>query len=158
VNLIQAAGTDNDLVAVRRIANVLAKRRHVDPETVMPKLLSLFDERAIEKEKSSSLPTGLGTSRGTIRPVPNNVDSSIVSFSEVLTTPTLQVCRSHRHQRPSTVATHPEFCERTRRPRSRHLGSWRSSDHNCMSTHPTDLAVDSRLKLETTRMLPSVHL
>jgi hypothetical protein len=70
VNLIQAAGTDNDLVAVRRIANVLAKRRHVDPDTVMPKLLSLFDERAIEKERSSSLPTVLGKSGGKIRPVP----------------------------------------------------------------------------------------
>lgn len=62
VNLIQAAGTDNEFVAVKRIARVLAKRRHVDPDSVMPKLLSLFEAQPGEKERSSSLPTGLGKS------------------------------------------------------------------------------------------------
>ena len=42
VNLIDAAGTDNEMVAVKRIANILAKRRKVDVNIVLPKLLSLF--------------------------------------------------------------------------------------------------------------------
>ena len=60
VNLIEAAGTDNDFVAIKRIAHVLAKRRQVDPETVMPKLLELFAAQTVVGEKSSSLPVGLG--------------------------------------------------------------------------------------------------
>ena len=62
VNLIEAAGTDNDFVAIKRIAQILAKRRHVDPDAVMPKLLELFAARALESERSSSLPAGLGKS------------------------------------------------------------------------------------------------
>ena len=62
VNLIQAAGTDNDFVAIKRIANVLAKRRQVDPDAVMPKLQALFDAHSVADERSSSLPTGLGQS------------------------------------------------------------------------------------------------
>ena len=60
VNLIQAAGTDNDFVAIKRIAHVLAKRRHIDPDDVMPKLLELFAARSLENERSFSLPSGLG--------------------------------------------------------------------------------------------------
>lgn len=42
INLIEVAGTDNDFVATKRIAQVLAKRHHVDPDTIMPKLHDLF--------------------------------------------------------------------------------------------------------------------
>lgn len=63
LNLIQAAGTDNDFVAIKRIAHVLAKRRHIDPDEVMPKLQELFGSDSIYEERSSSLPTGLGKSR-----------------------------------------------------------------------------------------------
>ena len=62
INLIEAAGTDNDFVAVKRIAHVLARRRHVDPDSMMPKLLELFAAQSFEKERSSSLPAGLGKS------------------------------------------------------------------------------------------------
>ena len=63
VNLIEAAGTDNDFVAIKRIAQVLAKRRNIDSDTVMPKLLELFVAQSFESERrSSSLPTGLGKS------------------------------------------------------------------------------------------------
>ena len=62
VNLIQAAGTDNDYVAIKRIAKVLAKRRQVDPDAVMPKLQALFNAQYVANERSSSLPTGLGKS------------------------------------------------------------------------------------------------
>lgn len=64
VNLIRVAGTDNDFVAMKRIAQVLAKRRHVDADTIMPKLQELFGvqsgEPSLEKERSNSLPNGLG--------------------------------------------------------------------------------------------------
>ncbi|RMX82573.1 hypothetical protein D0867_16172, partial [Hortaea werneckii] len=43
VNLTNASGTDNDVVAVQRIAHVLARRRNIDTKDVMPKLLTLFD-------------------------------------------------------------------------------------------------------------------
>ena len=66
VNLIEAAGTDNEFVAIRRIANVLARRRQLDPEIVMPKLQVLFDAQLSERERSSSLPTGLGKSTETM--------------------------------------------------------------------------------------------
>lgn len=62
LNLIEAAGTDNDFVAIKRIAHVLAKRRRVDADAVMPKLLELFAAQALESERSSSLPAGLGKS------------------------------------------------------------------------------------------------
>jgi hypothetical protein len=62
VNLIQAAGTDNDFVAIKRIANVLAKRRQVDPDAALPKLQALFDAQSVANERSSSLPTCLGKS------------------------------------------------------------------------------------------------
>lgn len=41
-NLVEAAGTDNDFVAIKRIARVLAKRRNVDVDVLMPKLLTMF--------------------------------------------------------------------------------------------------------------------
>ncbi|RMX95596.1 hypothetical protein D0867_09212 [Hortaea werneckii] len=44
VNLMNAAGTDNDVVAVQRIAHVVARRRNIDTKDIMPKLLTLFDE------------------------------------------------------------------------------------------------------------------
>ena len=44
--LIEVAGTDNEYVAVKRIAKVLARRRGVDPEDLMPKLLGLFENTA----------------------------------------------------------------------------------------------------------------
>lgn len=64
VNLIEVAGTDNDFVAIKRIAQVLAKRRHIDQDKIMPKLQQLFGtqdvEPPLESERSSSLPGGLG--------------------------------------------------------------------------------------------------
>ena len=57
INLVQMAGTDNEVVAVRRIANFLAKRR-------------LEGHVATEKEGSSSSPIGLGEYKKTIM---NNV-------------------------------------------------------------------------------------
>lgn len=60
LNLIAVAGTDNDFVAIKRIAQVLVKRREVDLDTVMPKLLHLFAAETMYQERSSSLPTGLG--------------------------------------------------------------------------------------------------
>lgn len=42
VTLIGAAGTDNDFVAIKRIAQVLARRRNVDVDVVIPKLLEMF--------------------------------------------------------------------------------------------------------------------
>ncbi|KAK5126205.1 hypothetical protein LTR08_004786 [Meristemomyces frigidus] len=42
INLIEVAGTDNDLVAIKRIAAILARHRNVDPSTVMPKLVEMF--------------------------------------------------------------------------------------------------------------------
>ncbi|RMY92553.1 hypothetical protein D0862_09457 [Hortaea werneckii] len=43
VNLTNADGTENDVVAVQQIAHVLARRRNIDTRDVMPKLLALFD-------------------------------------------------------------------------------------------------------------------
>ncbi|GAB1737271.1 hypothetical protein NU219Hw_g1199t1 [Hortaea werneckii] len=43
VNLTNADGTENDVVAVQRIAHVLARRRNIDTRDVVPKLLTLFD-------------------------------------------------------------------------------------------------------------------
>lgn len=43
VNPMNATGTDNDVVAVQRIAHVLARRRNIDAKDVMPKLLTFFD-------------------------------------------------------------------------------------------------------------------
>ena len=60
VDLIEAAGTDNDFVAIKRIAQVLAKRREVDPDAVMPKLLQLFAAQTFEFDRSSSLPNTCG--------------------------------------------------------------------------------------------------
>ncbi|KAI7528606.1 hypothetical protein KC331_g15662 [Hortaea werneckii] len=46
VNLMNAAGMDNDVDAVQRIAHVVARRRNIDTKDIMPKLLTLFDEAA----------------------------------------------------------------------------------------------------------------
>jgi len=62
VNLIEAAGTDNDFVAIKRIANVLARRRNVDPSSVMPKLCELFDAGSLQ-----SLDAPISTCRPTVR-------------------------------------------------------------------------------------------
>ncbi|RMY76510.1 hypothetical protein D0864_09642 [Hortaea werneckii] len=43
VNLTNAAGTGTDVIAVKRVAHVLARRRNIDAKDVMPKLLTLFD-------------------------------------------------------------------------------------------------------------------
>ncbi|KAI7283111.1 hypothetical protein KC345_g3107 [Hortaea werneckii] len=43
VNLLTAARPDNDVVAVKRIAHVLARRRNIDAKDVLPKLLTLID-------------------------------------------------------------------------------------------------------------------
>lgn len=70
VNLIQAAGTDNDFVAIKRIAHVLARRRNIDPSDVMPKLTDLFCAQALaslDPAKSASVPTALGVQPPTPR-------------------------------------------------------------------------------------------
>lgn len=53
IDLINVAGTDNDFVAIKRIAQVLAKRRNIDVDTIMPKLLKLFAAQSLQN-------TGLG--------------------------------------------------------------------------------------------------
>ena len=47
-NLIEAAGTDNDFVAIKRIAHILARRRNIDIDGVMPKLLQMFAAQTLE--------------------------------------------------------------------------------------------------------------
>ena len=60
INLIKAAGTDNDFVAIKRIAHVLAKRRNMDVNSIMPKLLDLFATHSWEDGSTvSKLPRGL---------------------------------------------------------------------------------------------------
>ena len=61
VSLIEAAGTDNDFVAIKRIAQVLAKRRNVDPDTVMPPLLDLFAGQCLESNGRCALAPAFGT-------------------------------------------------------------------------------------------------
>ncbi|KAI6795189.1 hypothetical protein KC332_g16800 [Hortaea werneckii] len=59
VNLVNAAATDTDVVAVKRIAHVLARRRNIDAKVIMPKLLSLFDggpPTSVEGEGFAGLP------------------------------------------------------------------------------------------------------
>ena len=58
VNLVDAAGTDNDLVAIKRIAQVLARRRNVDVDAVMPKLLEMFGAQSLDVQ-----PSGYGSPR-----------------------------------------------------------------------------------------------
>lgn len=50
LSLIQVAGTDNDLVAMSRIAQILAKRRKVDPDAIMDKLTKLFNDEPLDSE------------------------------------------------------------------------------------------------------------
>lgn len=50
VNLIEVAGTDNDFIAIKRIAHVLAKRRRIDVEEIMPKLRELFAAQPAESD------------------------------------------------------------------------------------------------------------
>ncbi|KAK5126283.1 hypothetical protein LTR85_010519 [Meristemomyces frigidus] len=52
-NLAEAAGTDGDFVAIHRIANVLARRRNIDPSIIMPKLTKLFDAQTLQPDAST---------------------------------------------------------------------------------------------------------
>lgn len=45
--LVEAAGSD-DFVAIKRIAQVLARRRNVDVEAIMPKLLDMFAAQSLD--------------------------------------------------------------------------------------------------------------
>ena len=62
-NIVKPAETDKDFVAIKNIAHVLAKRRQVDPDKILPKLKELFgggvDQSFIEEGRSSSLPDSL---------------------------------------------------------------------------------------------------
>ena len=65
-NFTEAAGIDNDFVAVTRIAKVLARRRNVDANVIMPKLLEMFavPSNAQRPEMAKAVPPRAQTSMG----------------------------------------------------------------------------------------------
>ncbi|RMX82497.1 hypothetical protein D0869_06013 [Hortaea werneckii] len=69
VNLMNAAGTDNDVVAVQRIAHVVARRRNIDTKDIMPKLLNLFDEAPPTSIESEGLQGHQITTTSTVQTV-----------------------------------------------------------------------------------------
>ncbi|KAK3715578.1 hypothetical protein LTR37_007066 [Vermiconidia calcicola] len=75
VTLMEPTGTDHDLAAIKRIATVLAKRRGVDTDDVMPKLIELFVAQPFDNERSCSLPNDLGVE--VQRPVTATVDRAL---------------------------------------------------------------------------------
>lgn len=59
--LFETSGTDSDFVAIKRIAQVLARRRHVDADMIIPKLLDMFDAQSLGIPRSS--PTVISPAR-----------------------------------------------------------------------------------------------
>ncbi|KAK4549077.1 hypothetical protein LTR36_007533 [Oleoguttula mirabilis] len=85
VNVIETAGTEDELVAIKRVANVLARRRDIDPSTTVSKLSELFGSQSV------------GTSNSGIATVPAACGIQ------------LQMPRSTKSVPASAVAKHPSL-------------------------------------------------